>query len=220
MPIIISVNDMKNKKLKRKLGIVFVTLSTFLIYCLTAFLVLIPAVEPSDKAVSDVEYSAKTENFCLLLASDELSQYCGIIFDFEESRATAVLFSSREQAYSYGLDYKRTVEYDKKAEIDIIGRLGGIVIDKENGYNEYNTFWELSNQSRIFGSRAIELSKEPELRAIIAHSLLTTILSSNLNKKDFEFILSLCETDISYADFHNTKDDILRIGNSIIIVME
>ena len=220
MAIILQVKRMKNKKLKKQLHIAFVTLSVFLIYCLTAFCILFPAAKPTDKVVSDVPYTSKTRDFCLLLASDELSQYCGIIFDFQESRATAVLFSTRDEAKNYGLDYKRTLEYDKKAEIDIIGRLGGIVIDEQSGYNEYSSFWELGSRSRIFGSQAIELSKEPELRAIIAHSLLTSLLKSDLNKSDFEFILSLCDTDISYADFCRAKDDISRIGDSIIIVME
>ncbi len=181
---------------------------------------MLPQAHPTDNTVSDVPYRAKTEDFCLLLACDELSEYCGIIFDFEKFHATAILFDSREQAKSYGLDYKKSVEFDKKAKIDIIGRLGGIVIEKENGYNGYNNLWELSNRTRIFGSKAIELCKDDELRAIIECSFLRTLFSTDLTESDFKYILSLCSTDISYADFCRSFDDIRRIGDSITVVME
>lgn len=220
MSIIISVILMKLKKLNNRLRTAFISFSVFLLYCLTAFLILMPKTASAENTLSDIPYSSKIENFCLLMSCEELNRYCGIIFDFEENHATAILFSSKTAAEEYGLEYKRKIEYDKFAEINIIGRLGGIVIQTQNCYNEHNSLWEIDTRSRIFGSAAIELGNDPELRSAIAYSFFRTLFTANLSNEDLKYIISLCRTDISYVDFCRSYDDIRKIGKSINIVTE
>ncbi len=192
------------KKVSKNLSAVFVAFCCFVVYCLMAFLLLGNTAAETDSSLENVPYRDVPEDFSVLLECDELNQYCALIFDFENNHLTAVLFDNISDANGYGLEFKRTVKYEKKSEIDIIGWLGGIVFFAGNGYNGQKEFlWEFRDGTRIFGSSAVKLAQNQDYRAVIAHAVLSALLERKLDKQDFNYILSLCDTDISYADFCN-----------------
>ncbi len=167
------------------------------LYLSLAFLMLGEPKTEADISVDSVPYKT-AEEFSLLLACDELDQFCGITVYPDEKRITAALFDSRTDAENYRNDYSRRIEYSKMTEIDVIGRIGGIVIDTKIGYNDN---LESSSAQRLFGSRVLEYARDREMRADIAQKLLTALLSASLNEDDFNFIFSSCSTDVSYVDF-------------------
>ena len=157
------------------------------------------------------------EDFSVLLCCDELSHYAALYAEPAENRLSLTLFSDRSTAENFGFRYDRTVEYDKKTKINLIGRLGGIVIGENICYNDDNCEHE-NDKQRVFGAAAIELSCEsPEKRAAIAHELLFSLLESSLSGEDFSYFLSLVETDISYSDCYRSYGVLQRLKYSITV---
>ena len=207
------------RRTKKNLIAVFSAFCCFTVYCLTAFLLLSRSVAKTDTPLENVPYKEVPEDFSLLLKCDELEQYCGLIFDIESNHLTAVLFDSLHDATSYGIKYDRTVNYGKEAEINIIGWLGGIVFLAQNGYNgEKDFLWEFRDGTRIFGSKAISLAENDQYRAVIAHAVFSAFFKRDLDKQDFNYILSLCDTDISYVDFCNYSEFLRQLGDNITIM--
>ncbi len=171
--------------------------SCLILYLTLAFFMLPRAQTQADTKLEGVPYG-DVEDFSVLLACDELGQFCGITVYPDENRMTAVLFDSRADAEGYRDGYSRRVEYTKMTEIDVIGRIGGIVIETKNGYNGN---LESGSVQRLFGSRVLEFTRERDMRADVAKKILCTLLSLNLNRDDYNFIFSTCSTDISYVDF-------------------
>ena len=172
------------------------------LYLSLAFLMLGTENKAADGGAESVPYEKSYKDFSVLLASDELSQYCALMVYPSQRRAVAVLFSTREAAEAYESRYSRRVEYQKKTEIDIVGRIGGIVINTNISYNDDNSMQSGNGQTeRIFGSRVLELAADKRNRLLIAGSILGQLFSTTLDQTDFNFIFSSCETDISYIDF-------------------
>ncbi len=169
------------------------------LYLSLAFLMLRNDGTAADSKVSDVPYGETAGEFSLLLACEELSQYCGVTVYPEEKQITAVLFDNRTDAEGYRERYSRRIEYRKNTEIDVIGRIGGIVIRTGSGYNESDTGSQ--ETQRLFGSRVLELARESDKRAEIAKELLSSLLSVTLDSTDFNYIFASCSTDVSYVDF-------------------
>ena len=207
------------RKNKRNLIAVFSAFCCFTIYCLTAFLLLSQDIAKTDTPLENIPYEEKPADFTLLLNCDELEQYCGLIFDIENNHLTAVLFNSYNEAAGYGIDYDRTVNYKKESEINLIGWLGGIVFLAQNGYNgEKDFLWEFRDGTRIFGDKAVSLAKNEQYRSVIAHAVLSELFKRETDKQDFNYILSLCDTDISYVDFCNYSKYLGRIGDNITVM--
>ncbi len=211
--------DKMKKKQKSMVQVLFATAAAFAVYLLTALLFLHDTAIESDTAVSGVQKNRKSGNFCVLLECEELSHYCAVSVDFDNGSISATLFDSREEALGYGYSYDRSIKYTKSDEIDIIGFLGGIVIELENGYN--GTISEENFQKgaqRIFGSRAVELScQNRELRALIAYEILCAVCEYDMTEDDFAYIVGQCKTDISYADFCRHFKDIQKLSNNITV---
>lgn len=207
------------RKQKNIAKVAFVTAAAFMIYAFTAFLFLQDTVIESDNTVSGVPDTRKSGDFCVLLECEELSHYCAVLVDFDNECITATLFDSKEQAVGYGYDYDRSIKYTKSAEIDIIGYLGGIVIELDSGYNGIiNEEIFQKGAQRIFGSRAIELSlQNRELRALVAYEVLCSICEYDLTEDDFSYIVSQCKTDISYADFCRHFEEMKKLSNNITV---
>lgn len=166
------------------------------LYLTLAFLVLGNQKAPAGNTLKDVP--KERENFAVLLSCEELSQFCAINVFPKEERISAVLFESLDDAKSYREHYDRKIEYTKMTEIDVIGRIGGIVIERKNSYNDN---LESEGPERLFGSRVLEFAKEPAMRADIAKKLLLALLTTTLNQDDFNFIFSTCKSDVSFVDF-------------------
>lgn len=217
---IIGVIFLKKKTVKN-LSAYFVAICSFLIYCFASLLILSGNAEKTDTTLENVPYKKAPDDVTVLLECEELSQYCGLIFDFEDNHLTAVLFDNKSSALLYGIEYKKIIKYQKISEMDLIGWLGGIVFSVKNGYNEEKDFmWEFRSGTRIFGSQALSLAENKNCRSIIAHAILSDLLTRDLKKQDFNYLLSLCQTNISYIDFCEYKDFIAKIGKNITIVTE
>lgn len=190
---------------KKMRGFLWGALSFFIcftVYLLLAYFLLGGSPATVGSTVSDVPTFDTTEEFSLLLASDELRQYCGVTVYPKEKRITAVLFCDRMDAEGYEKEYSRRVEYTKKTEIDLIGRLGGIVINKKIGYNDINnTPTEENIPQRLFGSRVLYLAEDQNKRVEIAYEILYSLLGTNLGSDDYNYIFASCSTNISYVDF-------------------
>jgi hypothetical protein len=105
-------------------------------------------------------------------------------------------------AESYEKSYSRRVEYTKKTEIDLVGRLGGIVINKKTSYNDNNSMpTEENAPQRIFGSRVLYFAENQSKRAEIAYEILYSLLGTSLGYDDYNYIFASCSTNISYVDF-------------------
>ncbi len=166
------------------------------LYLSLAFLVLGSQKAPADNTLENVPY--EQEDFSVLLCCDELSQFCAVNVFPREKRISAVLFENLEDAQNYRKNYDRKIEYSKMTEIDVIGRVGGIVIERKNSYNNN---LESEKPQRLFGSRVLEIAKQPDMRADIAKKLLTALFTTTLNQDDFNFIFSTCKSDVSFVDF-------------------
>ena len=205
---------------KRKRNFLYALLSTavcLVIYLAIGFVIIgLPQEERRvDDNISVVD--ERGEDFSVLLACDELSHYAALYAEPAENRLTLTLFSSLATAEGFGFHYDRTVKYDKKTEINLIGRLGGIVIGENICYNDSNYEHEKDKQ-RLFGAAAIELSCEsPEKRADIANELLFSLLECDLSGEDFSYFLSLAETDISYSDCYRNYAVLQRLKYSITV---
>lgn len=187
------------------------------IYLAIGFVIIgLPREEKKvDDNISVVD--TRGEDFSVLLVCDELSHYAALYAEPAENRLSLTLFSDRSTAENFGFRYDRTVEYDKKTKINLIGRLGGIVIGENICYNDDNCEHE-NDKQRVFGAAAIELSCESsEKRAAIAHELLFSLLDSSLSGEDFSYFLSLMETDISYSDCYRNYGVLQRLKYSITV---
>lgn len=186
------------------------------LYLALGFAVLFPALEKADGGAPAVPDTRYTGDFSVLLSSDELSHYALLHADFENERLTLTLFESRDAAKNHGFSIDRTVNYTRSAQIDLIGWLGGIVIDNVFCYN--NEDYGLLKGERIFGVRATNLSAhDSELRAAVAYGVCRELLSREMTEKDFVFLLSLCESDISYADFYRRFPALASLKNNITV---
>ncbi|MBR6694288.1 MAG: hypothetical protein IKL62_05010 [Clostridia bacterium] len=174
----------------------------FALYMSIAFLMLGTENKAAKGSAESVPYGDSANDFSVLLSCEELNQYCAVTVYPEKEQITMVLFDSLYDARGYEENYSRYVKYRKKTEIDIIGRVGGIVINSQTGYNESNNNYIGQNSSqRLFGSRVLELAATTEMRREIAREVMASLLSTNLDQTDFNFIFATCETDISYIDF-------------------
>ncbi len=204
----------------RRRNFLYALLSTavcLVIYLAVGFAIIgLPREERQvDDNISVVD--TRGEDFSVLFACDELSHYAALYAEPAENRLTLTLFSDRATAESFGFSYDRTLKYDKKTKINLIGRLGGIVIGENICYNGSNCEHE-NDKQRMFGAAAIELSCEsPEKRADVAHELLFSLLECDLSGEDFSYFLSLAETDISYSDCYRNYGVLQRLKYSITV---
>ena len=188
----------------------------FSVYLLLGFAVLTPTLYEAGGAAEPVADKRYRGDTAILLCSDELSHYAALYADFENESLSLTLFESREAAEKHGFSYDRYINYTRSAQIDVIGWLGGIVIDNEICYN--NKDYGLLKGERLFGVRATTLSlHDSELRAAVAYSVCRDILSRDLTENDFIFLLSLCESDISYADFYQRFPALSSLKNNITV---
>ena len=177
---------------------------------LTAFL-----LKPEEKSVSKTESKIEYENIegelLIYTECEELGEYGALYADFDMKTVSVFLFPDKETAKAYGLSYNRYLKYTKQTEIEFIGRIGGIVIDRNVCYNE-----SVNEKERVFGNRVIELSTKDEvLREHIALKFLEALLSVRVSKTDFLYIAENCETDISYADFYKYFDAVCSFKDNI-----
>ena len=136
----------------------------FSVYLLLGFAVLTPTLYEAGGAAEPVADKRYRGDTAILLCSDELSHYAALYADFENESLSLTLFESREAAEKHGFSYDRYINYTRSAQIDVIGWLGGIVIDNEICYN--NKDYGLLKGERLFGVRATTLSlHDSELRA-------------------------------------------------------
>lgn len=182
------------------------------IYFFTAFAFIV-TTENADTTLSDVRYSDKTGEFTLLTECEELSYYSLICFDFERGTVNAILFRTKETALDYGIEVDRYLRYTENGFSELVGSIGGIVIDGEICYNDENT-----KRMRIFGNSAFTLFKSgQETRSAIAYELLYALFDGGLEKSVFYTLTEHCKTDISYADYCRYFQDERRLSANITV---
>lgn len=186
------------------------------LFCVAAYFLLGALLFPKEEksvhgTASGVPYQKLSGEYIIFAACEELSEYSAVYIDFDMKSISVYLFPNRETAKSYGFSYNRYIEYTKQVQIEIIGRIGGIVIDKDNWYNI-----EDKGRERIFGNRVAELSQQGiETRTAVAEGFIEALLSSSLRKTDFLYVAENCKTDISYADFYRYFDAACSFINDI-----
>ena len=190
----------------------------FLIYMLIGVLFLYP-YSPAKNAPEPVVDERKSGSFCILLSCEETDDYAAFSVDYDQEQISLTLFDSKEKALFSGFDYDRRINYTRQSKIDLIGWLGGIVIDENICYNDDNCKLILGEE-RIFGVRADELSAECDnMRAAIAYKTVEALLRLAPDEEDFPFLFSLCDSDVSYADYCRHLPFIIRLSNRISVSM-
>ncbi len=169
-----------------------------ILYLSIAFLMLGRENIASDSPLEGVPYEKEAEPFSILLCADDLGQYCSLTVYPADRSITATLFNSREDALFYEKDHTRYINYSKKTEIDIIGRIGGIVIEDGNSYNKNSS---TAGRQRIFGTAVLKLAESDSFRIQVAREILCSLMETPLDETDFNLIFATTETDISYIDF-------------------
>ena len=206
-------------KTKNRLLALFAFLSCFILYMLLGLFVLRSRLFPAKVAPEPVEDMRGSGSFCLLFSCDELEQYASVKFDYDNERVDIKLFSQKSEALFQKEEYDRKINYTSQGKIDLIGWLGGIVIEENICYNDNNCEL-ISGGERIFGVRAEELSLGCDTcRALIAKKIFAAILSLPLKEDDFPFLFGLCESDISYADYCRQLPFLEKLNDKITVSM-
>ena len=211
-----SVNNINGDKMKvknkgNKKYAFFALCGCAVIYLSLTVFLLPPQEQSASKSESKIEYENIEGELLIYAECEELNEYSAVYADFDMKTLNVFLFPNKETAKTYGLSYNRYLKYTKQTEIEFIGRIGGIVIDRNVCYNDNE-----NKKERIFGNRVIELSTKDEvLREHIALKFLEALLSARVSKTDFLYIAENCETDISYADFYKYFDAVCSFKDNI-----
>lgn len=186
-----------------------------LIYLAVGFAVIYTPSQETEGNAGRVE-DTRGEDFTVLLCCDELSHYAALYAEPGENRLTLMLFDSKQTAENFGFKYDRRVNYTKLSEIDLIGRIGGIVIEEEICYN--NSYQQRSSGRRVLGAAAVDLScGSDEMREVVAHEILFSFLECNLSSDDFSYLISQNDTDISYADCYRNYGVLQQLKYNITV---
>ncbi len=184
------------------------------IYFLTAY-AFIDNAESTETPLEGVKYSKKTGNFTVFTECEELSYYSLLCFDFEQGAVNAVLFCDRRTALGYGVETDRYLRYTESDFSELVGSIGGIVIDEKICYNEKNM-----KRMRIFGSSALTLFKAgQEKRSVITYEFLYAFFDGGLEDSVFYTLTEHCKTDISYADYCRYFQGERRLSENITVTV-